>query len=182
MKETGIAREAVGIEMDRGAAAAARKVLDRVVVGDIERIAPGFQNGYFDVVIMADVLEHLVDPWLAVKKAKRYLAKGGIFIASIPNIREYNSLFNIVIKGDFRYSDAGIMDRSHLRFFCRKNMLKMIGDVFRILEVRTVPELARGEAALFNRLTLRLFEEFLVLQYIIVACNESSRFDRNSAK
>ncbi len=182
MKEAGIALEAVGIEMDRGAAAAAKRVLDRVIVGDIERIEPGFPDGYFDVVIMADVLEHLVDPWGAVRKAGRYLAKDGIFIASMPNIRECKSLCDIVFKGDFKYSDAGIMDRSHLRFFCRKNMVKMVGDVFRIVEVRTVPELAGGEVALLNRLTLRLFEEFLVLQYIIVARNEKPRFGSGGAR
>jgi hypothetical protein len=94
-------------------------------------------------------------------------------IASLPNIREFGTLRYLLFKGDFRYAEAGILDRTHLRFFCRKNMVELFQDDFEITEIKSIPELAQGEMAWLNKLTFRIFEEFLVTQYIIVARNRA---------
>lgn len=169
LKRSGVAAEAVGVEANGRAIAANRRLLDAVIIGDIEAIDLPYDAGHFDVIIMADVLEHLIDPWSVLRKVRRYLRPAGVFIASLPNIREFSVVRSLLVHGDFRYADAGILDRTHLRFFCRKNMVELVGGAFEIVAIRRVPELARGEVAWFNRLTFRLFEEFLVLQYIIVA-------------
>lgn len=72
---------------------------------------------YFDIIVCDDVLEHLIDPWSTVKKLRRYLKQKGLLIASIPNIREIRALKTIFLKGNFEYSDSGILDKTHLRFF-----------------------------------------------------------------
>ncbi|MBU1575612.1 MAG: hypothetical protein KJ869_00205, partial [Candidatus Edwardsbacteria bacterium] len=108
----------------------------------------------------------------AIRKIKRYLGKEGILIASIPNIREFKTICTLFFKGDFRYAEAGILDRTHLRFFCRKNMVELFVNDFEIMEIKSVPELLKGEMAWLNKLTLRKFEEFFVIQYIIVARNK----------
>lgn len=172
LKKSGKAAEAVGIEINEGVIAATRHLLDNVIIGNIENIEINYPDGYFDVIIMADVLEHLVDPWGAVRKIKRYLGKEGILIASIPNIREFSIMRSLLVKGDFRYADAGILDRTHVRFFCRKNMVELLKNDFEILEIKTIPELVKGEMAWLNKLTLRKFEEFFVIQYIFVARNK----------
>jgi hypothetical protein len=76
---------------------------------------------------------------------------------------------SVFLKGDFAYTEAGILDRTHLRFFCRKNIFDMLGKEFEIQEVKTFPELKVGKKAFLNRITLRKFEEFFVIQYICLA-------------
>jgi 2-polyprenyl-3-methyl-5-hydroxy-6-metoxy-1,4-benzoquinol methylase len=173
LKRSGKASVAVGIEINREAVAEAGKLLDGVIIGNIENLEINYPQGYFDVIIMADVLEHLVDPWGTVKKLKKHLAPDGIMVASLPNIRHSGALGRLLFKGDFGYAEAGIMDRTHLRFFCKRNMVELFHDGFEITGIKTVPELAKGELAWLNRLTLRVFEEFMVIQYIIVARNKA---------
>ncbi|MGB9756014.1 MAG: class I SAM-dependent methyltransferase [Desulfurella sp.] len=99
--------------------------LDKFILGDIEIEELNFPDKYFDIIICADVLEHLKDPWSTVNKLKKYLKDNGVIIASIPNIREIRTLLSIVIKGDFKYADSGILDKTHLRFFCKKNIIEL---------------------------------------------------------
>ncbi|MBC8487938.1 MAG: methyltransferase domain-containing protein [Bacteroidetes bacterium] len=70
----------------------------------------------FDVVVLGDVLEHLVDPWNVLKDLKKYLNSNGFLLVSIPNIAYWRIRRDILI-GKFRYTDEGILDRTHLRFF-----------------------------------------------------------------
>jgi 2-polyprenyl-3-methyl-5-hydroxy-6-metoxy-1,4-benzoquinol methylase len=172
LKRSGQAAVVVGVEINPEAAREAGYLLDWVIVGDIENLDLNYPNGYFDLIILSDVLEHLVDPWSTLKKLKKYLAHEGRVIASLPNLREFGTIRRLLFQGDFKYSQAGIMDKTHLRFFCKKNMVELFQDGFEITEIKTVPELLRGEVALFNRLTFRIFEEFLVIQYIIEARNK----------
>lgn len=108
--------EVVGIEMDAQASEMARHVLDRVVVGNVEEIELPFPDDYFDCITCADVLEHLVDPWAALRKLKRVLVPGGAFVVSLPNVGFYEIVHGL-IEGFWTYTDHGILDRTHLRFF-----------------------------------------------------------------
>jgi 2-polyprenyl-3-methyl-5-hydroxy-6-metoxy-1,4-benzoquinol methylase len=100
--------------------------IDRLITADIEKIDRELPENYFDVIICGDVLEHLVDPWRTMKKIYKYLKEDGILITSMPNIREYHIMYRIFFLADFRYSDSGILDRTHLRFFCKKNILSLL--------------------------------------------------------
>ncbi len=144
------------------------KIIDKFVLGNIEayRDLP-FDEEFFDVVICADVLEHLIDPWQSVKKLTRYLKRGGLFVASIPNIRDIRMLFNIAAKGDFRYTKEGIADKTHLRFFCRKNAVELLaGSGLRTK--RVIYNYLSFKRSFVNRLTMGAFRDFLAWQYLIV--------------
>ena len=116
-----------GIELSEEMAQEAMNRIDKVFVGDAAEII--FQeklDGYhFDTIIFSDVLEHLVDPWGVLGKAVEYLDPGGAVIASIPNIRHINTIYNLVLKGYWPYEERGIHDRTHLRFFTLKNIREM---------------------------------------------------------
>ena len=116
-----------GIELSEEMANEAVNRIDRVFVGDAaEIILHGKLDGYqFDTIIFSDVLEHLVDPWGVLGKVVEYLDSGGFIIASIPNIRHINTIYNLVLKGYWPYEDRGIHDRTHLRFFTKKNIREM---------------------------------------------------------
>ncbi len=115
------AEEVVGIEIVPEVSKKAQKNLTRVICGDIEKIELPFDKGYFDCIILADILEHLKDPLSTLKKLRPYLCSDGIVVASIPNVRFF-LVINMLVEGRWQYSDSGVLDRTHLRFFTKKEM------------------------------------------------------------
>jgi SAM-dependent methyltransferase len=75
----------------------------------------------YDVLLCLDILEHLTNPWQTLQTWSKHLIPGGKLLISLPNIREISVLWKIAIRGDFAYSADGILDRTHLRFFARRN-------------------------------------------------------------
>lgn len=119
----------VGVEINRAAAAAARQKLDVVFdqrIEDIDFAAAGFAEGAFDTVILADVLEHLYNPWQLLVDLRRRLAVDAQVIASIPNTRHLGLVLELLDHGIWRYAERGLLDITHLRFFT----LASIGDLF----------------------------------------------------
>ena len=115
------AAEVVGIEADPAAAEAARKNLTRVLQGDVESLDLPFEEGRFDCIVLADILEHLRDPLSALTKLKRLLADSGTVVASIPNVR-YLDVVAGLAEGRWEYREFGILDKTHLRFFTKMEM------------------------------------------------------------
>ncbi len=118
-------REIVGIEYDQMVGNAAVAKLDKVFIGDAECIILPYPTGYFDCILFADVLEHLRDPFLCLKKYRVVLGDQGVIVASIPNIRYYKVINQLLFRGTWDYTDAGILDKSHLRFFTIVNIKEL---------------------------------------------------------
>ena len=78
----------VGVEIDPEAAALAEQHAERVIVGDAEKIdyAAELAGEEFDVVLFADVLEHLKEPADVLRRVRPFVAENGVVVASIPNI------------------------------------------------------------------------------------------------
>jgi SAM-dependent methyltransferase len=106
----------VGIELDERAASLARGCLTDVIVGNVERMTLPFAEQSFDALIMSEVLEHLVDPWAALRGLARFLKPGALVMASVPNISHHRVIADLV-RGRFELADSGVMDRTHLRWF-----------------------------------------------------------------
>jgi 2-polyprenyl-3-methyl-5-hydroxy-6-metoxy-1,4-benzoquinol methylase len=81
----------------------------------------------FDVILLADVLEHLYDPWSALPKIKSLLAENGYLVASIPHAG-HNAFIASLATDDLQYRDAGLLDRTHIRFFGMKNIQTLVDD------------------------------------------------------
>jgi len=170
IKYEGLASEVVGVELlDLPRTAAERRSVDRYIVGNIETDKLDLDPESFDVVICGDVLEHLNDPWSVIKTVHQLLRRNGVLIASVPNVREVRTLYNIIVRGDFAYTDIGVLDRTHLRFFCRRNILALLtgagGQVERISSDLNFNTNLRSR---LNRLTFGLFQEFLATQYLVM--------------
>lgn len=84
-------------------------------------------DSLFDVIVFADVLEHMVHPPDALILAKKYLRREGFVIASIPNVAHWTVRLNL-LKGNFNYSEIGIMDASHVRWFTAKTLVSLFED------------------------------------------------------
>ncbi len=121
------AKEVVGIEINDEVCEMARDNLTRIICGDIESLEFPFDEGYFDCIVFADILEHLKDPFSTLKRLKKYLADSGVVVASIPNVRYYG-VINMLIEGHWRYEDYGILDKTHLRFFTKKEIDALLKD------------------------------------------------------
>jgi 2-polyprenyl-3-methyl-5-hydroxy-6-metoxy-1,4-benzoquinol methylase len=108
-----------GIDLNAEAAKAARCSLDKVMTGDIETLiySDELAAGNWDCIILADILEHLSDPWALLKKCYWLLEPGGVIVISIPNVSHFSVLGPLLFKDKFHYDDYGILDRTHLRFF-----------------------------------------------------------------
>jgi 2-polyprenyl-3-methyl-5-hydroxy-6-metoxy-1,4-benzoquinol methylase len=116
--------EVWGVEPFKSAAETARTKLDRVIEGvfgsDI-----ALPVGIFDCVLFNDVLEHMIAPERALDYARDLLAPGGVVVASIPNIRSFPTIWQLIVHASWEYTDSGVLDKTHLRFFTRSSMIKM---------------------------------------------------------
>jgi 2-polyprenyl-3-methyl-5-hydroxy-6-metoxy-1,4-benzoquinol methylase len=144
--------------------------LDKFILADIESEENiDLPENYFDVIICADVLEHLKDPWNVLEKIKKFLKPNGIVVASIPNIREIKTLVSIFVKGDFKYVDAGILDKTHLRFFCRKNIIELFEKTgYKVEKITFDLSSFSLKRLMLLKLSFGMLEEFLVIQYLVV--------------
>ena len=116
--------EVHGIEINHSAAVKARIHYDSVINGNIEQDEFSFGANYFDFIICADVLEHLSDPWRALRRLKNYLKNDGLLVASIPNIRNANTIIQL-LDGSFDYQEFGVLDDTHLRFFTYHSSIRL---------------------------------------------------------
>lgn len=116
-----------GVEYSPDMAAEAEKALDRVHQADLnrQRLADLIADEQFDLVIFADVLEHLADPWSVLADAVARLVPEGRVITSLPNIRHMSTFWHLFVRGEWPLRNRGIYDRTHLRWFTRFNILEM---------------------------------------------------------
>jgi 2-polyprenyl-3-methyl-5-hydroxy-6-metoxy-1,4-benzoquinol methylase len=118
--------QVVAVEIDRKAAEPAAAFCERVVVGDLDQVDLARELGEdrFDVVLAADILEHLKDPQAVLRAVKKVLKPDGYLLASIPNVA-HGSVRLALLSGRFPYSDTGLLDHTHLRFYTRETMEKL---------------------------------------------------------
>lgn len=111
-----------GIEIDKKIAMLGSSKFD-IKCGNVETYE--FESGEkYDFIIFADVLEHLYDPYSVIHKMKEHLNVGGCILASIPNILNAHVIYDL-LNGNFTYQDAGILDRTHIRFFTQNEIYRM---------------------------------------------------------
>jgi hypothetical protein len=131
-----------------GGAALARTRLDHVFEGPVETFLDARDAGdlRFDCIVFGDVLEHLADPGTVLQRCRSILAPGGMVVASIPNVAHV-AVRAMLLEGRWDYSDLGIMDRTHLRFFARSTLVELLssaGLALRRLEYVELPAVLTG--------------------------------------
>lgn len=116
-----------GIEFSPAAATVAAERLHHVHQGDVGAMdfgELGYARESIDALLLADVLEHLYNPWDLLVRIRPYLAPGAQVIASIPNARNL-ILLNELAGGNFSYEPAGLLDVTHIRFFTRREIVHL---------------------------------------------------------
>ena len=117
----------VGIEIDPDAATAAEQYCERVLIEDVETLdlAAAMDGLKFDYVLMLDVLEHLRDPLAVLTAAADQLKPGGRAVLSVPNVT-HAALRLQLLAGRFEYTETGLLDRTHLHFFDRPALERLV--------------------------------------------------------
>jgi 2-polyprenyl-3-methyl-5-hydroxy-6-metoxy-1,4-benzoquinol methylase len=133
-----------GIEMNRAAASLAQAKLDRVLVGkfedfDLER--EGIAKGTLDAVLLADVLEHMYNPWNVMVTLRPFMSPTGQLLLSIPNVRNL-LLMDELSKGNWNYAEAGLLDITHIRFFTFKEIHRFCRETgYRVIRTQNAIDL-----------------------------------------
>jgi 2-polyprenyl-3-methyl-5-hydroxy-6-metoxy-1,4-benzoquinol methylase len=172
LKQNQIAGEIVGVDLFEDVQHPERyKKTDRFIYGNIEELDfPEYAN-YFDLIMLPDVLEHLIEPQTTLSKVHQYLNENGQVVVSMPNIRHFSALYKIFVKGDFKYEESGIFDYTHRRFYCKKNIVELLEKAnFKIVRSESSIKNYTGKsvAKTINLITFGLFEEFFSYQYFFV--------------
>jgi SAM-dependent methyltransferase len=166
----------LGVEMNPEYARQAERRLDRVVVGDAETLlGEGFrgegapEEEPFDCLVGADVFEHLSDPWAALERATDQLAPAATVVISLPNVLHWPGLWRVIIGGRWPRDDVGVFDRTHLRWFTRRDAIDLLEGAG--LRVRTVWPNYPGRGwrlELMKLLGHTPLRRFLAVQWIVV--------------
>ncbi len=112
----------------------------RIEVADLGAVSLDtlFAGRRYDAIICADVLEHLARPTQVLDACRQLLADRGVLLISIPNVA-YVGLLGELLMGEFRYRLEGLLDRTHLRFFTRRSLLRMLDEAgWRVSHFETV--------------------------------------------
>lgn len=167
--------EVAGVELDPVHAREAGARLDRVVVGDVEAVLADAAGslGRFDCVVAADVLEHLRDPWTALRRAVELLEPGGTVVVSLPNVRFFEVFWQLGVRGRWPRRAHGIFDATHLRWFTRADAVELLSGAGLRVELERPMIRVRPGGSRFDRLFGWLartpLRELFAFQWILVS-------------
>jgi 2-polyprenyl-3-methyl-5-hydroxy-6-metoxy-1,4-benzoquinol methylase len=162
--------EVWGIERDPEVAADAAGRLDRVIVGDALQAVASLEGERFDLIVGNDLLEHLAEPERLLQALHPHFAPGGRLLLSLPNMRHYKVLGHLLFGRDWRYRDSGVLDRTHLRFFTRRSMLRMLeASGYRTLLCRGINGSRAPGLLLLDALLLGRHSDIRFVQFALLA-------------
>ncbi len=114
-----------GLELSATAATAAAQIADHVVQGALEDPNLPFEEDAFDLVVLADVLEHLADPCAGLGRAVRWCRPGGAVLVSVPNVAHWQARLTL-LRGRWPQTESGTFDAGHLRWFTRDAVVALL--------------------------------------------------------
>jgi 2-polyprenyl-3-methyl-5-hydroxy-6-metoxy-1,4-benzoquinol methylase len=150
-----------GVEINENAYKEALLNLDNVIKGNIELIDLPFEKSNFDIIIMGDVLEHLINTISSIKKLQYFLKDDGRILISVPNIRHWKIMLKLLFQDSWKYESSGILDYTHMRFFTKKSLLELFkeNDIKVIFSERIIQK--KSKSYYFNFFTFNLFSGLL---------------------
>ena len=144
-----------GLELSATAARAAAQIADVVVQGALEDADLPFEAGSFDLVVLADVLEHLADPAATLRRAAGWARPGGAILLSVPNVAHWRARLTLA-RGRWPAEESGTFDATHLRWFTRASVAELLdGAGLRDIELDAIVPALRNHIRLPGRLERR---------------------------
>lgn len=173
-------RSLYGIEPQKESAREALPYYRTIISSSLENAPPDFIRGYH-IIVLADVLEHMVNPEIALQQLLIQQSPGTILIISVPNIANIWIRLNLLF-GHFDYTNLGILDKTHLHFYTLKSIREFLSKYpLMIQKVETTPipinlAIPQLNRTLFGKIVSNLLRlltplapTLLVYQFIIYA-------------
>lgn len=164
-----------GIEIMPAAANIAKNITE-VICGDVETLDFPYSEGFFDYIIMGDVLEHLHEPSIVLKKLYKYIKINGHIIVSMPNMKHYSVMMPLLINDLFTYSDSGILDTTHLKMYTKTEIINLISQAGYYIDTCIYTMVGQPSKSIDNLINLltklsnsKDKSDYLAYQYIIKA-------------
>lgn len=164
----------VGVELMQEIANKAEKNVDKAICGDFEKMLEsgnlqGIDKDRYDMILFLDTLEHMYNPWTAIKKAREWLNEDGFLVLSIPNAGHI-SIVKKLLRDKFAYEKSGLLDITHIRFFTFSTIQKMLNDNgYEIAGFTTLNDLSITKIKLFNFFTFNFFKKQFIISYTVIA-------------
>lgn len=118
--------EVWGVEVETTQARVAAGKMAHVLEGAYDRVAHRLPADYFDMAVCNDIIEHMADHDAFLRSVTGKIKPGGCLVGSVPNVRFYKHLKELLLKRDWRYREKGILDRTHLRFFTERSLKRTL--------------------------------------------------------
>ena len=118
-----------GVEPNPEAARQAATMFDHLLQGTYEDTRDRLPDRYFDLVVCNDVIEHMPDHDAFLRHIRTKMTPGAFLVGSVPNVRHITCLYKLLVLRDWPYSNSGILDRTHLRFFTRKSLHRALTQI-----------------------------------------------------
>jgi O-antigen biosynthesis protein len=168
----------IGLDVEERAAAEARRFCEDVYVGDVETMELPFEPGRFDAIVCGDLIEHLRDPQAFLTRVRPLLRPGGRLVLSTPNIANWAMRLSLLF-GRFRYTEWGLLDRTHTHFFTKKTLQESLEEAgYRITVFDftvPVPLLPTPRVEGIAHGIGRLRPSLLAYQFVVVAVPDAAR-------
>ncbi len=163
--------EVWGIEPNKTAASDAKNNIDYIINDVFREGLEPLENQKFDCIVFNDVIEHIIEPSDTLQSCKAFMNDDSIIVASIPNILYFHIFFRrIILKEDWQYEDAGILDYTHYRFYTRKSIIRLFeSNGFTIQKIEGINKSGGKLYTIMNLLLLNKLKDWKYLQFAVVA-------------
>ena len=158
--------ETTAVELNPDLQDELKQNVDVAVIGQIDETFAELKT--YDLILLLDVLEHLPDSTRTLQRLSSLLENGGHVIVSVPNVAHLSVSVPLLLKRRFNYQDAGILDRTHLRFFVEDTAVKLLNDANLIVTAGLISGVDGPKAKLVDLLSFGLLRHHLAKQYIML--------------
>ncbi len=152
--------ECWGVDLNPESIDQAARHLDRAILGEAITVLEHLPADYFDCLICNDFLEHLPYPELFIHKIAGSMKQGAFLVASLPNVRSWSNILELVIHKDWRYKESGTLDKTHLRFYTIRSLRRFLEECN--LEIEVIQGTRPSKSLIFkilDILTLRFHHD-----------------------
>ena len=158
--------ETTAVELNPALLGELKQNADIVIVGPIDQKIPQLKT--YNLILLLDVLEHLPDSTTTLQALSKLLEPGGQVIVSVPNIAHLSVSIPLLMQRSFNYQDAGILDRTHLRFFVEETAVKLLNDANLEVTAGLISGIQGPKAKMLDLLSFGLLRQHLAKQYIML--------------
>jgi 2-polyprenyl-3-methyl-5-hydroxy-6-metoxy-1,4-benzoquinol methylase len=155
----------IGLEGQASVMAELERNANEAHVVDLNYATPDL--GEPDLMLFLDVLEHVPDPVAVLTRLTAQLADGGHVIVSVPNVAHPSVSVPLMLLGEFKYRDAGILDRTHLRFFVRRSAVELMTSAGLAVDRGLFTGFDGVRGRLYDGVTLGALRSRLAKQFIL---------------